>query len=188
MSAYREERLAPRFVALATEPVAADWLDVRRRVRRGRRRRLVVVTLAAALAVVLVGSALAVGPRVLDYFTTPVSDATAVVSGAGGRYLLSITNTGSESIRCITFRPAYPVELREPTRDFFDETVSGGPRLNMLTAEPNIASGRTWRVLFRTKRPYPRGAGGGSLSLNNPSFRDVCVFPGRKVDVTGPLP
>ena len=104
-----------------------------------------------------------------------VSDAKALITGAGGRYTLAVTNTGIKSIRCMTFRPSYPVELvlREPSDP------------NVLTAQPNLDPGHTWRVVFRTKRPYPRGAG-GMLTLNNPSYTDTCVMPGRKVRVVGP--
>ena len=49
-----ESLLAARFAALAT-PDAGDWLDVRRRARRGRVRKAALV-LAAAIAAMLVAA------------------------------------------------------------------------------------------------------------------------------------
>jgi hypothetical protein len=60
-----ETQLTERFAALAV-PFEPDWLDVRRRARRTRLRRL-VVPLAAAIAVLAVGSAFAVYRDVVDF-------------------------------------------------------------------------------------------------------------------------
>ena len=59
MSVYSEETLAARFATLAPEPLPSDWLDVRRRARPSlTRRRIVAIAIAAALAVLVIGSAL----------------------------------------------------------------------------------------------------------------------------------
>jgi hypothetical protein len=56
-------------------------------------------------------------------------------------------------------------------------------RNTLGTAGPN--PGKTSRTRFRTRRPYPAQAG-GQLQLNNPSFGETCVFPGRTIRVSGP--
>lgn len=70
MSSYREDPLAGRFAALAPEALPGDWLDVQRRVRRTGRRRTLTLLIAAALSAIVVGSALAFGPRVVDFFSS----------------------------------------------------------------------------------------------------------------------
>jgi hypothetical protein len=69
MSTYSDEMLAARFAALATEPLEGDWLAVQRRAWQGHRRKLTLM-LAAALAAIAAGSALALGPRVVDFFSS----------------------------------------------------------------------------------------------------------------------
>jgi hypothetical protein len=56
----------PAVVHPADDP---DWLDVRRRVGPRRRRRWLLVPVAAAVAVIAVGSALGLYPRIVDFFT-----------------------------------------------------------------------------------------------------------------------
>jgi len=104
------------------------------------------------------------------------SDATAVISGSGKRYVLIVTNTGSLPIRCMIFRPNYRVVIVATDGESLvrNEIATAGPR-----------PGETSRTRFRTSRPYPARAG-GELKLNNPSFRSTCAFPGRTVRVTGP--
>lgn len=58
--------LAERFAALRNPIDDSDWLEVRRRARDGRR--WLAVPLAAALAAILVGSALALYGRIVDFF------------------------------------------------------------------------------------------------------------------------
>jgi hypothetical protein len=59
---------AKRVQALAAEFNDADWMDVRRRAQRVRRRWL-VIPMAAAIAVVIAGSAFAVYREVVDFFS-----------------------------------------------------------------------------------------------------------------------
>lgn len=72
MSTYRENRVSARFAALAPEPMQGDWLDVQRRVGNGDRRRMAMLAVAAALAVLVIGSALG-ARRGLDYFSAPTA-------------------------------------------------------------------------------------------------------------------
>jgi len=106
----------------------------------------------------------------------PASDATAVVSGHGTSYVLTVTNTGVLPISCMRFRPRYGVQITSTDGESLERNTIG-------TAGPD--PGKTSRTRFRTKRPYPARTG-GELQLNNPSFKNTCVFPGRTVRVTGP--
>jgi hypothetical protein len=177
------DSLATRFAALAPEPLDGDWIDVQRRLTR-RRGRAVAVGIVVVLAVTVVGSAVAIGgARVLEHFGTPVSDATATLTRSHGRYVLSVTNIGRAPIDCLRFRPAYPVVLRsaEGLRGASPPTLS----FNVITAAPYLSKGGSWHVALETSGAFPRGVG-GTLSLNNPSYRDTCVFPGREIPVIGP--
>ena len=61
--------LFERFAALADPVDDSDWSEVTRRARRGLRRPWIAVPLAAALAAVLVGSAVGLYGRVVDFFS-----------------------------------------------------------------------------------------------------------------------
>ena len=104
------------------------------------------------------------------------SDATAVITGSGKRYVLTVSNTGALPISCMRFRPMHGVQI-------VGTNGSSLARNTIGTVGPY--PGETSRTRFRTKRPYPARAG-GDLQLNNPSFRKTCVFPGRTIRVTGP--
>ena len=63
------EFLAARFAAVANPLDDSDWLDVRRRAESRRRHRWLTLPLAAAVGVLLVGSALAFYGRVVDFLS-----------------------------------------------------------------------------------------------------------------------
>jgi hypothetical protein len=104
------------------------------------------------------------------------SDATAVISGSGTRYVLTVTNTGALPISCMRFRPKYGVRIVGTDGSSLERNTIG-----MTGPYP----GETSRTRFRTVRPYPARAG-GELTLNNPSFKETCFFPGRRIRATGP--
>lgn len=123
----------------------------------------------AALCGLLAAGSVSVAAR-------PASDATAVLTGSGKRYVLTVTNTGALPISCMRFRPKYGVQIASTDGSSLERNTIG-------TTGPY--PGETSRTRFRTRRPYPTRAG-GELQLSNPSFKDTCVFPGRTIRVTGP--
>jgi hypothetical protein len=127
--------------------------------------RLLAVALAALAGLAPLGSA-----------GRPASDATAVITGSGGRYVLSVTNTGALPIRCMRFRPALGVQIL---------WTNGYSLVRNTIGAAGPSPGQTSRTRLRTKQPYPPRAG-GELTLNNPSFSRSCFFPGRRIRVTGP--
>jgi hypothetical protein len=61
--------LSERFAALADPHDDSDWQDVTRRARRGLRRPWLALPLAAALAAIVVGSALGLYGQIVDFFS-----------------------------------------------------------------------------------------------------------------------
>ena len=98
------------------------------------------------------------------------------MTGSAKRYVLTVTNTGALPIRCMQFRPKYGVEII---------ATDGLSLVRNTIAAAGPSPGETSRTHFRTRRPYPARAG-GELTLNNPSFKEACFLPGRRIRVTGP--
>lgn len=71
--------LFERFAALADPLDDSDWSDVTRRARRGFRRTWIALPLAAALAAILVGSALGLYGQVVDFFSAEPAPERVVV-------------------------------------------------------------------------------------------------------------
>lgn len=71
--------LSERFAALADPLDDSDWQEVTRRARRGLRRPWVALPLAAALAAILVGSALGLYGQVVDFFSAEPAPERVVV-------------------------------------------------------------------------------------------------------------
>jgi hypothetical protein len=71
--------LSERFAALADPLDDSDWSDVTRRARRGLRRPWVALPLAAALAAILVGSAVGLYGQVVDFFSAEPAPERVVV-------------------------------------------------------------------------------------------------------------
>jgi hypothetical protein len=71
--------LAERFAALSNPPDDSDWLDVRRRAGLRRGRAWLALPLAAVLAVVIVGSALALYRDEIDFWSAPSAPERIVV-------------------------------------------------------------------------------------------------------------
>jgi hypothetical protein len=79
MTDATDRLLAERFAALADTRDDSDWLDVRRRAGLRRRRGWVALPIAAALAAVLVGSALALYRDEIDFWSAPAAPERIVV-------------------------------------------------------------------------------------------------------------
>ena len=98
------------------------------------------------------------------------SDATAVITGSGKRYVLTVSNTGALPISCMRFRPKYGVQI-------VGTNGSSLARNTIGTAGPY--PGETSRTRFRTKRPYPARAG-ASFSSTIRASRTRVSFPGAR--------
>jgi hypothetical protein len=109
--------LAERFAALRNPIDDSDWLDVRRRARTVRR--WLAVPLAAALAVIVVGSAFALYGRIVEFFDAEPAPERVVV------------HFGQMSARAkIDFGPR--VEAREARK--ITEATIGGKRRSLYVA------------------------------------------------------
>jgi hypothetical protein len=149
--------LAERFAALPSPPDDSDWLDVRRRagVRRGRA--WLAMPLAAVVAVVAAGSALALYRDSIDFWSAPAAPERIVVEYEEMRHRAKIgIGFGANVI---------PGEARRVA--FFEIDGEQKP----LFVVPTEDGGFCWRLHFigscgRTKRDEP-AFGAGWLDSEN---------------------
>lgn len=125
--AENESLLASRFAVLATAD-RGDWLDVRRRARRMRLRRA-ALPVAALVAAIVVGSALALYKDTIDFWSSPPAPERIVIDFGKMRALGSI-RLGANVI---------PGEARKIT----SVVIEGKPRA--LYVAPTSDGGFCWR-------------------------------------------
>jgi hypothetical protein len=144
-----DQLLAERFAALPSPLDDSDWPDVRRRAGLARTRVWLVLPLAAALAAILVGSALALYRDSIDFWSAPAAPDRIVVDFHQMRARATI-GLGPNVI---------PGEARRVT--FFE--IDGKPR--GLFVAPTDEGGFCWRLHFigscgRTGRDRPSFSAG----------------------------
>ncbi len=141
--------LAERFAALPSALDDSDWPDVRRRAGLERNRAWLALPLAAALAAILVGSALALYRDAIDFWSAPPAPERIVVDFHQMRARATV-GLGPNVI---------PGEARRVT--FFE--IDGTPR--GLFVAPTDEGGYCWRLHFigscgRTGRERPSFSAG----------------------------
>jgi hypothetical protein len=149
--------LAARFAAMSSPLDDSDWLDVRRRAGLRRSRAWVAVPLAAALAAILVGSALALYRESIDFWSAPPAPERIVVEYEELRARASVGLGFGASV--------IPGEARRVA--FFDIDGEQKP----LFVVPTEDGGFCWRLHFvgscgRTGRTGP-AFGAGWLDTEN---------------------
>lgn len=162
-----DELLAERFASFSSPLDDSDWLDVRRRAGMRQRRAWLALPLAAIVAAILVGSALALYRESIDFWSADPAPERIVFDFHKLRVLGSV-GLGSDLL---------PDEARKVTS--FE--IDGKPR--GLFVAPASAGGYCWRLHFvgscgRTERDRPDFSAGwlesdhGGASWINGDFLD----------------
>ncbi len=102
-----------------------------------------------------------------------VANATGVISGSGTSYVLKVTNTGDQPIRCMRFTPGSGVTLTGFTAP---AGWQGGNNAQFFfaVANPSLAPGASASFAFTTAAAYPANAG-GELRVSPDCVTDVSI-------------
>lgn len=162
--------LSERFAALADRRDDSDWHDVTRRARGGLRSRWLALPLAAALAVILVGSALGLYGQLVDFFSAEPAPERVVV------------HFGQMTARAKIFMG--PRVDAEKARKVTEATI-GGKRRSLYVA-PAANGGFCWMwegnagSCGRTELASERSV--SAVSLESPSRRGAARISGHVLD------
>jgi hypothetical protein len=127
MTDVSDRLVAERFAALPSPPDDSDWLDVRRRAGARRSRTWLAMPLAAVVAVIAVGSALALYRDSIDFWSAPAAPERIVVEYEEMRHRASVgLGFGANVIPGEARRVAFFELDGEPRPLFVVPTEDGG--------------------------------------------------------------